>query len=69
MTHLITADDVLPIAAKLALQERLRLIHLLTEQLITDDATLYNRVIPGRDEFSTDEELLSWETEGWEDIH
>jgi prevent-host-death family protein len=32
------------------------------------DATAYHSLPPSRDEFSTDEEPLAWEADGWENV-
>ena len=32
------------------------------------DANVYQSLPPGRDEFSTDEQPLAWEAEGWENV-
>ncbi|MDQ1639268.1 MAG: Antitoxin Phd YefM, type toxin-antitoxin system [Pyrinomonadaceae bacterium] len=32
------------------------------------DTTAYHSLPPTRDEFSTDEEPLAWEAEGWENV-
>ncbi len=32
------------------------------------DAPIYRSAPPARDEFSTDEEPLAWDAEGWEDV-
>ena len=32
------------------------------------DAAVYQSLPPARDEFSTDEEPLAWDTEGWENV-
>jgi hypothetical protein len=60
----MTADDLLPLIATLAPRERVRLMRLITEQR-GDEAAVYKAVPPRKDEFSTDEEPLAWEAEGW----
>lgn len=67
MAKPMTADDILPLVAKLEPQERVRLMRLITEQRISDEAALYAVMPPQDDEFSTDEEPLSWDAEGWGD--
>lgn len=62
----MTADDILPLIAGLTPQERIRLFRLITARPGTDAAAAYGSVPPGQDEFSTDEEPLAWEAEGWE---
>jgi hypothetical protein len=61
-----TADDLLPLVAGLPLLERVRLMRLIARQQKTDEASIYAAVPPQRDEFSSEEEALSWEAEGWE---
>jgi len=68
MAKPMTADDILPLVAGLTPDERVRLIRLLTEQSDADEAAIYGAVPPRRDEFSTDEEPLAWEADGWEDL-
>ena len=67
MPKSLTADDILPQVASLTPQERVRLLRLITPPPVAD-AAVYRSVPPGRDEFSTDEEPLAWEAEGWEDV-
>ena len=68
MTKPMTADDIIPLIADLTVQERVRLIRLIARQSSIDATAVYSAVPPGRDEFSTDEEPLSWDAEGWEDF-
>ena len=67
MPKSLTADDILPLVASLTPQERVRLLRLITAPPVAD-APVYRSVPPARDEFSTDEEPLAWEAEGWEDV-
>ena len=67
MTQPLTADDILPLVARLAPQERLRLLRLITASP-ERDAALYQGLPPRRDELSSEEEPLGWDAEGWEDI-
>ena len=64
----MTADDILPLVANLTPQERARLLKLISSRPSSDAAAAYGAVPPGEDEFSTDEEPLAWEAEGWEKI-
>lgn len=64
----MTADDVLPLIDSLTRRERTRLLHLITKQPHADATDIYEAVPPRRDEFSTDEDPLAWEAEGWEDV-
>ena len=63
----LTANDILPLVASLTPQERVRLLRLITSPPGAD-APVYRSVPPARDEFSTDEEPLAWDAEGWEDV-
>ena len=67
MAKPLTADDVLPLVACLAPQERVRLLRLITSPPGAD-VSIYRSVPPAHDEFSTDEEPLAWDAEGWEDV-
>ena len=63
----LTADDLLPLVPCLDPKERARLFRLITGPAGAD-AAAYRAVPPARDEFSTDEDPLSWEAEGWENV-
>jgi hypothetical protein len=63
----LTADDILPLVACLAPQERVRLLRLIKAPLGSDES-VYRSLPPARDEFSTEEDLLAWDAEGWEDV-
>lgn len=66
MVEPMKADDILPLVARLAPEERVRLMRLIAEQRDADDAAIYAAAPPRPDEFSTDEDPLAWEAEGWE---
>lgn len=65
MAEPLTADDVLPLVDKLSLQERSRLMRLLARG---NDAQAYSHLPPGKDEFSTDEDSLAWDADGWDGV-
>jgi len=67
MARTLTADDLLPLVASLTPRERVRLLRLIALPQGAD-AQVYRSVPPSRDEFSTDEEPLAWDAEGWEDV-
>jgi hypothetical protein len=67
MANELKADDVLPLIAKLSPDERRRLFRLALGQQRTD-AQAYAANPPRDDEFSSDEDHLSWGAEGWENI-
>lgn len=68
MAKAMTADDILPLVANLTPQERVRLFRLITSRPSAEAGAVYRAVPPGQDEFSSDEEPLAWEAEGWENI-
>lgn len=63
-----TADDILPLLAKLSKQERIRLIQLISSQPDFEDASAYAVAPVRHDEFSSDDDSLAWEGEGWEEF-
>ncbi|MBL7645592.1 MAG: hypothetical protein JNK74_05310 [Candidatus Hydrogenedentes bacterium] len=64
-----TAEDFLPMLSTLSSHERVRLVRLLVQQTTSSDAEAYALMPPGEDEFSSDEEPLAWEAEGWEEFY
>ena len=68
MAKRMTVDDILPLVANLTPQERVRLLKLIASRPSTDPAGVYGAMPPGEDEFSTDEEPLAWEADGWEKV-
>jgi hypothetical protein len=66
MAKPMTAEDILPLVAGLAPRERVRLLRLIAASPGVNAAMAYDAIPPGRDEFSTDEEPLEWEADGWE---
>ncbi|HYA17642.1 MAG TPA: hypothetical protein VEF06_09260 [Bryobacteraceae bacterium] len=65
MPRVLTADDILPLVASLTSAERARLVRLLTAEK-ESDSSAYAAMPPRPDEFRSDEDLLAWEAEGWE---
>jgi hypothetical protein len=68
MAQPLTADDLLPLVAKLPHDEQVRLAQfaLRAARDSTRDAAAYRGMPVRHDEFSQDEEGASWESEGWE---
>lgn len=66
MAEPLTADDVLPLIAQLSPQERARLLRLIRAP--GADADAYRARPPADDEFSSDEDPLGWDAEGWENF-
>ena len=67
MSNELKADDLIPLIAKLSLRERRRLLRLALNQGL-DDGQAYASLPPRDAEFLSDDDLLSWEAEGWENI-
>lgn len=67
MSQPLTANDLLPLVARLAPQERQRLIQLIAATS-ERDASIYRANPPTPTEFSSDEEVLGWDAEGWEEF-
>ncbi len=62
----LTADDIFPLVAQLSPQERARFFRLITTS--GGDAKAYRVVPPTPDEFSSDDDPLGWDAEGWEHV-
>ena len=67
MSQPLTANDLLPLVARLEPQERQRLIQLIAATS-ERDASIYRATPPVQGEFSTDEASLGWDAEGWEEF-
>ena len=65
MAKTLTADDILPLVATLTPRERVRLLRLIALP-IGKDAPVYLSLPESSDEFSSDEDQLAWDAEGWE---
>lgn len=64
----MTVNDILPLIADLTPLERTYLIRLMVEQRHADDSSIYRSISSAQDEFSSDEEPLAWDAEGWEEF-
>lgn len=65
MENELKADDLLPLISKLSIHERQRLFEIAMRRESTDDKA-YAAVPPTEAEFSSDEDSLSWDADGWE---
>lgn len=65
MSQPLTADDLLPLVARLDPAERSRLVRLIAAKA-TQDAQKYLTVPPKPDEFATEDDPLAWDAEGWD---
>lgn len=68
MAQPLTADDLLPLVAKLSHDEQVRLAKLVLRAArdAAGDAARYRATPVRSDEFSHDEDSGSWDGEGWE---
>ena len=68
MAQSLTADDLLPLVAKLPRDEQVRLAQLVLRAArdAKRDAVAYRAAPVQPDEFSSDDESASWEGDGWE---
>jgi hypothetical protein len=67
----VTADDLWPLVSKLSPQEQVRLAKLALRAAAlgsADDAAAYAAAPVKPDEFSSDDDPLAWEAEGWEGL-
>lgn len=60
----LTANNLLPLVARLDPQERKRLARLIGATA-EQDAAVYSSSPIRKDEFSGDEDSLAWDAEGW----
>jgi hypothetical protein len=67
MTPPLRADDLAPLIASLTPKERVRLFRLVTMPNHRD-AAAYESATPSKDEFSTEDEPLAWDSDGWEEV-
>ena len=63
----LSADDILPLVACLTPLERLRLLRLIHAGHV-NETDVYKTLPSTQNEFSSDEEPLSWDAEGWENV-
>lgn len=64
MPKQLTADEILPLVAQLSPQEKARLLRLITAG--PDSGYIIHPV--SKNEFSSDDDPLAWDAEGWEDV-
>jgi hypothetical protein len=67
MSTELKAEDLIPLIAKLSPAERHRLRYLARNQGL-DDGQTYAAMPPRDEQFSSDDDALSWEAEGWEEF-
>jgi hypothetical protein len=66
----LQARDLMPLVQKLSHDERVRLARIALSAAAADgaDSAAYDAAPPREDEFSTEEDPLCWEAEGWEEF-
>ncbi|MCC6368780.1 MAG: hypothetical protein IT165_35100 [Bryobacterales bacterium] len=65
MSNSLTVEEIVPLVEALPPEERARLVRLITG---LHDSSIYAARPPAGDEFSTDEDPLAWDSEGWENV-
>jgi hypothetical protein len=70
MSDTLTASDFWPLILKLPHDERVRLAKLALRAAAEQESTLsaYGVAPPSAEEFSSDEEPLAWEADGWDEF-
>jgi hypothetical protein len=69
MSESRSADDFWPEIVRLSHKEQLRLAKLaLKAASLGESAAAYQGTPPLPDEFSTDDDALSWDADGWEEF-
>jgi hypothetical protein len=68
MPKVLSAEDIFPLVDCLSPHERLRLLRLIAARPSGEDREAYRAIPPRDEEFSTDQDPLAWDAEGWEDI-
>jgi hypothetical protein len=68
MSKRLSAEDILPLVVCLTARERSRLLKLIVGRPGTNDKELYGALPPTLAEFSSDEEALAWDSDGWEGV-
>jgi len=68
MPRPLTADDIKPLVALLTDGERIRLLRWITSPGGADTLA-YSAAPPTRDEFSSEDEAIAWDADGWEGFH
>lgn len=68
MSDSLTASDFWPLILRLSRDERVRLAKLALRAAAVDDSApaAYAAAPPAPDEFSSDDDPLAWESQGWE---
>jgi hypothetical protein len=68
MAKIMTVEEIVPLIAGLTPGDRARLLRMIAASPGVSAAAAYKAVPPGSDEFSSDEDPLQWESDGWEEV-
>jgi hypothetical protein len=68
MAKSMTVEEILPLVAGLTLADRARLLRMIAASAGVSAVAAYTAVPTGADEFSSDEDPLAWESDGWEEV-
>ncbi len=64
----LSAEDIFPLVDCLSPDERLRLLRFISARPAADYQDIYRALPPRNGEFSSNEDLLAWDAEGWEGV-
>ena len=67
MSRVLSADDIMPLVASLTEAERVRLLKWIALPRGLD-ATAYKAAAEENGEFSSDDELVAWDADGWDEF-
>jgi hypothetical protein len=62
-----TVEEIIPLVEALSPLERARLLRLIT-MARSGDSSVYEAIPPSPEEFSSDDDPLAWDSEGWENV-
>jgi hypothetical protein len=68
MVRPMTVEELLPLVAGLTPRDRARLLRMIAASPEVSAAAAYKVMPPSADEFSSDEDPLAWEANGWEEV-
>jgi hypothetical protein len=64
----LSAEDLIPLVDCLSPDERLRLLRFITVRPAAGDQEAYLALPPRSREFSSDDDLLAWDADGWQEV-
>ncbi len=69
MEQFKTAEELIPHLTALPPDELVRLVRLILQQPDIGDAIKYALMPPGENEFSSDQNPIAWDADGWEEFY